>query len=657
VTPRRRTATTDPWGIVNGYANARGKWRATAPEVRATLRRAMGVDPAAEAPPPAGAVRVLRAGRRAAVPGRGVLVLEDGTELAIERRLPPDLPPGYHELRLAGADRPVRLIVTPGRCHPPGASLAWGWAVQVYATRSAASWGMGDLADLARLGRWSATELGAAFLLVSPMHAATPVLPQEASPYFPSSRRFRNPLYLRIEEVPGAAAAGVELERVAAAGRALNQERRIDRDAVFRLKMDALGGLWARFGSDPAFERYCAEQGEALREFATFCALAEYHGTGWRRWPAEHRRPDAPGVARFTAAHAGRVRFHQWIQWLLDGQLARAAAQIRLLRDLPIGADPDGADAWSWQELLATAVTVGAPPDEFNTQGQDWGLPPFVPHRLRAAGYRPFAELVRATLRHAGGLRVDHVLGLFRLYWIPAGASPSAGAYVRYPAQELLAVLALESQRAGGFVVGEDLGTVEGGVREALAAHGVLSCRVLWLETAPPSRYPRQALASVSTHDLPTVAGLWSGSDLREQRRLGLAPNEPGTRAIRSRLATRAGLRPASPIDEVVLGTHRLLARAPCRLVSAALEDALAIEERPNLPQTTNARRPNWSVALPVPLEALETHALPRAIAEVLRRRRPARKARPARAGPGPRARPRPAKAGRRRAAAGAGRA
>jgi len=448
------------------------------------------------------------------------------------------------------------------------------------------------------LARWSATQPNAGILLVNPLYAASPIVPQQPSPYCPSSRLYRHPLYLRIEEVPGAAEVGVDLEDFAVAGRALNQERRIDRDAIFRSKMAALEHLWARFRG----------------------ALAEHHGHGWRRRPAEHRRPDTPAVACFAAERIERVRFHQWLQWLLDVQLAQAAAELPLMLDLPIGVDPDGADAWAWQDVLALDVTRGAPPDEYNTLGQDWGLPPFVPHQLRATGYEPFRQTLRASLRRARGLRIDHVMGLFRLFWIPQGVDTSQGAYVQYPADELLAIVALESQRAGALVVGEDLGTVAKGVPEQLAAHHVLSYRLLWFETETPSHYPELALAAVTTHDLPMIAGLWSGADLRTQHALGLHPNEAGLQEIRARLQTMTGLPETAEIREVIVRAHRLLAEAPSLVVAATLEDALAVEDRPNVPNTTEWL--NWPLALPASLELLEWHPLPREIGAVLGRRR-----------------------------------
>ncbi|MCR4415691.1 MAG: 4-alpha-glucanotransferase, partial [Thermoguttaceae bacterium] len=471
---------TDPWGIDSGYEDTSHHWHATSAETREAILAAMGVT-IREAPrPDRDPVRVVASGRRTRWAEPGTLHLEDGTSLPVRDHLPPDLPCGYHEFRAALGDVAQRVIVAPKDCLLP--EPGWGWSVQLYAARSRASWGIGDLADLRRIGQW-AKGLGAAMLLVNPLAAGAPVVPQEPSPYFPTSRRFLNPLYLRVEEAPGAAELGPLLDRLAAAGRALGDRRLIDRDEVFRLKDQALRTLWAGFPGSDAFEAYCRERSPELETFATWCALAAAHQRGdWRTWPAEHQRPDTPAVRRFAREHAGEVRYHQWLQWLLDMQLAQAARATKLVHDLPIGVDPGGADAWAWQDILADGCTVGAPPDLFNPAGQDWNLPPMVPHKLRAAGYGPFVQTIRAALRHAGGLRIDHVMGLFRLYWIPRGFGPTRGAYVRYRADELLAIVALESRRAGAFVVGEDLGTVEPAVRRELRKRRMLSFRVLWFE-------------------------------------------------------------------------------------------------------------------------------------------------------------------------------
>jgi 4-alpha-glucanotransferase len=293
-----------------------------------------------------------------------------------------------------------------------------------------------------------------------------------------------------------------------------------------------------------------------------------------------------------------------------------------LVQDVAVGFDAGGADAWIWQDVIAGGMAIGAPPDAFNRLGQNWGLAPFDPWKLRAAGYEPFIRTVRANLRHAGGLRVDHVMGLFRQYWVPDGADPRYGAYVRYPWDDLLGILALESERAGAFVVGEDLGTVEPFVRDELSERNVLSSRVLWFEEGRPADFPERSLASISTHDLPTLAGLWTGSDLSAQRRLGVDPDAAAVDALRSRLADVLGLPDDSALDDVILATHRLLAEAASLVVTASFEDALGVEERPNMPGTTDAW-PNWSLALPVPLETALSDPRVLAVARILSGRPP----------------------------------
>src|SRR5437016_4850695 len=525
---------TDSWGITDAYDDARGERRATPTATRQAILAAMGADPADPGPPADAPVVVVAPGRARAAVAPGDLSLEDGSRLRVEGPLPSDLPLGYHDLYPRGGGEPVRVIVCPPACHLPEGLRTWGWAAQLYAVRSAESWGIGDLADLRRLARWSATELGAGAVLINPLNAPLPVVPQEPSPYFPSSRRYRNPIYLRIDEVPGAAAGRADLQRLAGLARALNADRRIDRDRVFRLKMEALEVLWSRFDGEPGFERYSAAEGAALVDFATFAALAEHHGRGWHGWPVDYRHPASPAVARFRAEREDRVRFHQWLQWLADEQLRRAAESLPVIQDLPIGVDADGADAWAWQDLLA--------------------------------------------------------------------------------------IVALESHRARAFIVGEDLGTVERGVRERLAAQRVLSYRLFWFESEAPARYPELALAAVTTHDLPTIAGLWTGADQAAQRALGWHPNEEGFQWMRARLREFAGVDDSASVPEVIERTYRLLAGAPSAIVTATLEDALAVPERPNLPGTTT-ERPNWSLALPAPLEELERHPLPRAIAGALRDR------------------------------------
>jgi 4-alpha-glucanotransferase len=597
------------WGVDTGYYDALGQWHDVPVSTIDAVLAAMGAE--SDEPPP-GPVLVMAPGRPQPVVGPGQLHLEDGSTVAVDGPLPIDLPLGYHRL-----DDGTRLIVSPGRCFLPDGMRVWGWAAQLYATRSQASWGIGDLADLARLGEWAAGR-GASLLLLNPLHAALPGLPQQPSPYFASSRCFRNPLYLRIEDLAGADQLD-DLDRLAAAGRALNDDRLIDRDAVWVLKSEALEHLFAAFAGDGDFDRFRKERGRALEGYAAFCALGEEYGFDWENWPEAVRHPDGPGVAALAATEAGRrrIRYHAWLQWHLDRQLRQAGQPLGLVQDLAIGTDRCGADAWLWQESFALDMRVGAPADEFNTLGQDWGLPPFDPWRLRAAAYEPFIEILRSGMRDSAGLRFDHVMGLFRLFWIPPGAAPTEGTYVRYPWADLLDILALESHRAGAYVVGEDLGTVEDFMRPELYERQVLSYRLLWFEPTPPDggEWPYQALAAVTTHDLPTIAGLWSGHDLEMQRRLDLRPNEAGTAAMRDKLAAWTGVPPDAPVEVVIERAYRLLDRAPCAVATATLDDALAVEERPNLPGTTD-EAPNWSLALPVPLEELEKASLPEAIAD-----------------------------------------
>ena len=422
--------------------------------------------------------------------------------------------------------------------------------------------------------------------------------------------------------MPGAELASDAIEPLCAVARSFNSKRLIDRDGIWTAKMRALEAIWrARNGSvEEGFARYLAREGEDILAYGTFCVLTETHGPGWTSWPRELHDPRGAAAREFRQRNADRVQFHAWLQWLIEEQLQQSSYQCAVMQDLPIGVDPGGADAWMNQDVFARGVSVGAPPDKFNTQGQDWGLPPFIPWKLRAAAYEPFIQTIRATLRHAGGLRIDHVLGLFRLYWVPQGLGPAYGAYVRYASDELLSIVALESHRANAFIVGEDLGTVEEGVCEKLQRTGIMSYRVFWFEKDEPKKWPELALAALSTHDLPTVAGMWTGSDLEAQRKAGLQPNEKDTEGSRQLLQTNAGAVRADDVETVAAKAHRALAQAPSRLVTAQLDDALLVEERPNMPATTAEQWPNWSIALPGTLELIRENKNVRRIAEVLRR-------------------------------------
>ena len=609
--------------IAADWTDVWGKRRRVPAETRAALVAAMGAKPG-DSGPSIDPVRLVRGGDPCDPPGQ--LTLEDGSDLGVVELLPLDLPDGYHRLATDGGEE--LLIAAPPHCHLPDDLLAWGWSVQLATTRSRRSWGIGDLDDLRALAAWSDGR-GAGFLQVSPLGAPTPGPRPEASPYFPASRRFRNPLHLAIGPIPGADRIAGRLAPLAAAGVALNAERLVDRPRIQELKRQALELIWASGAADDETARrglaaLRRDLGASLRSWGVYASIAERLGGGdWRRWPEELRDPDGPPVARLADDLAERVAFHEWVQWLLDEQLRVAGGQgPGLVQDLPIGFDPGGFDAWSWQSQLAAGAWLGAPPDLLGPEGQDWGLSPFVPDRLRAAGYRPYIETLRAGLRHSRGLRIDHAAGLFRGWWVPAGRSAAKGAYVRYRSDELLAILSLESVRAGAWIVGEDLGTLEDGARERLAERRILSMRVVYFEDASPAAYPRRAMALLTTHDLPTVAGAWSGSDLADQARAGVAPDPAALAMLRGRLETVTGLSPGAEPRQVILAAYAALAAAPSVVIAATLEDALAVEERVNVPGTVEPQRANWSLSLPLSLEELEGDPFVSRLAEALGRGR-----------------------------------
>lgn len=553
--------------------------------------------------------------------------------------LPSDLPLGYHRvhLRSGDAESSTALIVTPPWLGLParmGNRRAWGLATQLYSVRSRRSWGVGDLTDLADLAVWSGAQHGAGYVLVNPLHAAEPTTPMEPSPYLPTSRRFVNPLYLRVEAVPEYAdlerRSKVRQLRVEVQKRARKVDA-IDRDASWSAKRKALKLIHRverSAGRELAYQAFLAREGKALDDFATWCALAERHGADWHQWPEALQHPASPAVAAYAEKHAGAVDFHRWLQWQLDEQLAatqsaavRAGMTLGIMADLAVGVHPNGADAWALQDILALGVTAGAPPDEYNQLGQDWSQPPWRPDQLEEQEYLPFRALIQAVLRHAGGVRIDHIIGLFRLWWIPKGALPTEGTYVRYDHEAMIGIVALEAQRADAVVVGEDLGTVEPWVRDYLRERGLLGTSILWFELdrdgsggpLPAERWREYCLSSVTTHDLPPTAGYLAGDHVRLRDSLGLL-----TRPVAEELAAdeqenaawiaelqRVGLLPGGPgtdaaditVEETILALYRYLGRTPSRLLSVALTDAVGDRRTQNQPGTVD-EYPNWRVPL-----------------------------------------------------------
>jgi 4-alpha-glucanotransferase len=533
-----------------------------------------------------------------AVPVGGTAALEGGQTRRVAAG--DAVPAGVHRLiRADGVERP--LVVAPEVVPDPVRGRVWGWQVQLYQLRSARSWGIGDYGDLATLATAAAAQ-GADLLLVNPLHARTPVCPVENSPYYPSSRRYHDQLSIAIDRLPEYEHADEGLRGRVDALRPPTRDV-IDRDEVWRAKREALALLVPDEDQEPD-------------GFAVFCALAEEYGGDWREWPERLRRP---GAEAEKAADPERVRLHGWIERRAAEQLdaAQRAARdagmaVGIVHDLAVGVDPAGADAWLLQDDLATGTVVGAPPDPFNQLGQDWGLPPFRPDRLAETGFEAYRQVVRAALRHGGGVRVDHVMGLFRLWWVPKGHTPADGTYVSYDAPAMLAILVLESARAGALAVGEDLGTVEPAVRRALDKAGVYGSAVLWFAREedertplPPGKWRERAVASVSTHDLPTAYGFLTGEHVRIRAKLGLLTTTEADEVARTKAERDAildllhteGLHTGQSTEDTVLAMYELLARTPCRVVLAAPADTVGDRRQPNLPGTQD-EYPNWRLPL-----------------------------------------------------------
>ena len=635
----------DAYGIATRYENSDQVWVEVEEDVVVAVLGQFGVDATGDDAIERALVAVREARRSTALPptivvreGTGhplgvpaEIELEDGTRRRVDGEVPPDLPLGWHRVRTAEQD--VVLAVVPATL--PEVRPAWGWMLQLYSLHSAGSWGIGDFADLAELAARSAREQDAGVLLVNPVQAFAPAHPVERSPYSPASRRFANPIYLRVTATETFARAEPGTQDAVRALALDAGGELIDYDAVWEAKRAALELLWPdRVETTP--------DDAGLRDFATFCALAEVHGADWRDWPEQFRSPAGPEVALAREELKDRVDFYGWLQHLCHQQLedARRAAReagmtVGIVHDLPVGVHPGGADTWAARDVFAAAVRVGAPPDAFNQQGQDWNLPPWRPDKLAEAGYAPFRDVIRGVLRHADGIRVDHVAGLWRLWWIPPGEPAHRGTYVHYDAEAMVGVLALEAHRAGAVVVGEDLGTVEDVVTETMHERGMLSSAVLWFQRdwdapgqpfVPPAEWDPAAMASISTHDLPTVSGWLAGEHVRVRAELGLldrgieAEQEAAAadRAALWELLAREGI----PADDPVVALHTLLASAASRLVLTSPADVVGQLRQPNLPGTVD-QYPNWRIPLPVSVDGFFTAKGVRAAVAPLKAARP----------------------------------
>jgi 4-alpha-glucanotransferase len=506
----------------------------------------------------------------------------------------------------------------------------WGFTVQLYSVRSTGSWGHGDLHDLAELARWSATELGAGFVLVNPLHAAEPLPPVSASPYLPMTRLFTSPLYLRVEDIleygPLPAADKQKIAELAAPLRAASTTPDlIDRDTVWTAKRQALELIRQApltEARQAALDAFRAEQGQALVDWSAWCAIAERHGADYRSWPSELADPQqGRGAVAQDPDLRAAADFHAWLQWQADQQLGAAqqaatTAGMRygIIHDLAVGVHPGGADAWAQPGLLVSEFSVGAPPDGFNQLGQDWSQPPWHPGRLAALRYKPLAQLFGSVLRHGGGIRVDHVMGLTRLWWIPVGQSPERGAYVSYDAAASVGALTDAAASAGAVAIGEDLGTVEPWVSGYLADHGVLGTMMLWFAQADdgtpkqPEHWRRDCMATVGTHDVPPVYGFVTGEQVEVRARLGLLKTseerertESASMIARWRLALehqgllQAGQAP-SPA-EFTVALYAYLRRTPALLLGVSLADAVGEVRTQNIPGTST-EYPNWQIPL-----------------------------------------------------------
>jgi 4-alpha-glucanotransferase len=684
----------DAYGIITYFKDAAGVPRTASPETVKALLAVMGVDAGSEAGQREALRRVraaaalpptltVRAGEDAAIPLPAAqrrhgwrLELEDGETLEgsagqpdgpdDKLLLPAPLPVGYHRLLVeqpGGEPLTSVLVASPERCVVPrdlGIERCFGIGAQAYSLRSERDLGSGDLADLTAFAEVSGGE-GADFLALNPLHALFFSTPANRSPYAPSHRRFLNWFLIAPDRVPELEGdPELDAARSEAHG---DDPHLIDYPATAARRRRLLEAGFARFreqhlGSRPtprgaAFQAFRKAEDEGLERHCLFEAmheqvLAEGKPFAWWEWPEGWRDPQSAEAQAFAERRRDRVDFFAWLQWVADSQLgeaqdrAKAAGmRIGLYRDLAVGVDPAGSLTWSFPEVAVRGATVGAPPDLFNPKGQNWGIAPLAPEALARAGFGPWIGDTRGNMRHAGALRIDHAMGLRRLYWIPQGAEPGEGAYVRYPFATMAAILALESHRSRCLVLGEDLGTVPPGFRPAMNRAGILSCRVLYFERTgsggytAPAAYPEAAVASVSTHDLATLKGWLAAHDLGWRERLDLFAEEGQAAAARAdreldatrliRTLRRAGLlapRSEPDAETLALAVHRWLARTPSALVLVQLEDLELSAEQVNLPGTID-EHPNWRRRTALTLADLLTSPFAKALLAALREERP----------------------------------
>lgn len=619
--------------------------------------------------------------------------VDDALVGAATFELPADLPLGWHTIyaQIPGVEEPHRgvLVVVPEALTlPPSLATdgAWGLMTQMYSVRSQHSWGVGDLADLADMAVWSARDLGADFTLINPVHAAEFSAPMEPSPYLPTSRRFVNPLYIRVEDISEVAYLAPDvrarIEALAVAARAANESDSIDRNTAWTAKKEALRIVFDEPRSawrQSAFEAFCEREGQGLLDYATWCVLHDHVDAELQaaadstsdgsedgdevslEWPVELQDRGSAAVAAMREKYHDEVVFAMWCQWIVDSQLAAVQREAReagmtlgVMQDLAVGVHPQGADAWSLGDALARGVTVGAPPDPYNQRGQDWSQPPWRPDKLEELGYAPFRDMMRAALRHSGGLRIDHIIGLFRLWWVPEGHDAIDGTYVRFDHEALIGILVLEAHRSGALIVGEDLGTVEPWVRDYLSGRGVLGTSILWFERnedgSPrrPEQYRRLCLASVTTHDLPPTAGYLTGEHIRVRDELGVftrpveveRAEDEADRLMMLRALRDRGLLDDVPdlsewsdaaverhLERVVEGLYRYLSRSPALLLGVSVPDLVGDRRTMNQPGTSE-EYPNWRLPLagpdrtPVLLEELMASRWARRLARCVHRGR-----------------------------------